>query len=351
MSFPPTEIDANGIQVITADNNGSVSIGPTGIVLKEGLLTPPLITGEIGYAGFSTTNPLGIQFISPINLNNQDIFSVNEITATTFVGSLSGNATSATSATTATSATYSLFNTFSYFTDFNSADSGDFTWNSSGAGTASIFNGTFDASLSSVGLSRSGLLNLNSTASPSTNLNIYYQSENATWCPKFLNQLVFGFIPLGNGSLTTVGTEAGNINQAFGIALGNSATDTQATSLLWRLSSASATIPTWQLVENNVVKETLTGDNLTGGLTNKWCRAIIQITNNGTQFYGVFTNLTDNVSYTTATYDLTSPNTFCQIYFHSGTQNNTAKQIAFDYCLASTNCLNINVSDDVSTSR
>lgn len=114
----PTQIDANGIQVITADGNGSVSIGPTGVVLKEGLITPPLITGEIGYAGFSTTNPNGIQFISSINLNNHDIFDVNEISATTFTGALSGNAatatyatsagsaTSATTATTATNATY-----------------------------------------------------------------------------------------------------------------------------------------------------------------------------------------------------------------------------------------------------
>jgi hypothetical protein len=75
----PTAIDANGIQVITADNNGSISIGPTGITLKEGLITPPLITGSIGYAGFSTTNPLGIQFLSTINLNNNNITNVGTL--------------------------------------------------------------------------------------------------------------------------------------------------------------------------------------------------------------------------------------------------------------------------------
>ena len=239
--------------------------------------------------------------------------------------------------------------THSYFTDFNSADGGDFTWNSSGAGSSSIFNGTFDATLATVGLQRSGLLNLNSSATSGNN--VYYQSANASWNAKNIKSITFGLIPLGNGSLTTVGTDAGNINQAFGIASGVSAGDTQATSIIWRISSGSASIPTWTLVENNVVKETLSGANLTGGLTNKWCRASIVFTNNGSNFYGVFTNLTDNVSYTTATFSTTTPNTFCSIYLHSGTANNTAKQIAFDYCLVENNCLDVGTSTNVSSSR
>lgn len=239
--------------------------------------------------------------------------------------------------------------THSYFTDFNSADGGDFTWSSIGAGSSSIFNGTFDATLATVGLKRSGLLVLNSSATSGNNS--YYQSANTSWNAKNIKSITFGLIPLGNGSLTTVGTDAGNINQAFGITLGVSIGDTQATSIIWRISSGSAGIPTWTLVENNVVKETLSGTNLTGGLTNKWCRASIVFTNNGSNFYGVFTNLTDNVSYTTATFSTTTPNTFCQIYLHTGTTNNTAKQIAFDYCLVENNCLDIGTSINVNSSR
>jgi hypothetical protein len=77
----PTQIDANGIQVITADRNSSISIGPTGVVLKSGFVTAPLYTGQIGYNGFSTNNPNGIQFSSPINLNSNNLLNASEITA------------------------------------------------------------------------------------------------------------------------------------------------------------------------------------------------------------------------------------------------------------------------------
>jgi hypothetical protein len=82
MSFQPepTLIDANGIQVVTADSNASISMGPTGIVIKEGLVTPPLITGQIGYAGFTTTNPNGIQFNSNLNMNANTILASDPIT-------------------------------------------------------------------------------------------------------------------------------------------------------------------------------------------------------------------------------------------------------------------------------
>jgi hypothetical protein len=82
MSFQPepTLIDANGIQVVTADSNASISMGPTGIVIKEGLVTGPLITGSIGYNGFTTTNPNGIQFNSNLNMNANTILASDPIT-------------------------------------------------------------------------------------------------------------------------------------------------------------------------------------------------------------------------------------------------------------------------------
>jgi hypothetical protein len=80
MASSPTIIDANGIQVITADENASISLGPTGIVIQEGLVTPPLITGQIGYGGFTTTNPNGIQFGSNLNINANTILGSDPIT-------------------------------------------------------------------------------------------------------------------------------------------------------------------------------------------------------------------------------------------------------------------------------
>jgi hypothetical protein len=80
MATNPTLIDANGIQVRTADQNASISIGPTGLVITEGLVTPPLITGQIGYNGFTTTNPNGIQFNSNLNMNANTILASDPVT-------------------------------------------------------------------------------------------------------------------------------------------------------------------------------------------------------------------------------------------------------------------------------
>ena len=237
------------------------------------------------------------------------------------------------------------------FDDFTAADGSAFNWNFTGAGAASFFNGTFDATYASVGNRRIGLLNLNTGATSGNNS--FAQASNSVYSPNNISSLTFGFIPLGNGSLSTAGTDAGNIYQAFGLAVGTSSTSAQAVATLWRISSGGAGIPTWTLVENNVIKETLSGANLTGGLTGKWCRASIFFTNNGANYYGVFTNLTDGVSYTTATYATTAGNItdLQQIYLHTGTANNTAKQIAFDYLDCNTNALPIGTTNLATTSR
>jgi hypothetical protein len=80
MSFPPTIIDANGIQVITADDNATISIGPTGLKIVTGLVSGPLFEGQLGYNGFSTTNPNGIQFQSKLNMNANEIVASDPIT-------------------------------------------------------------------------------------------------------------------------------------------------------------------------------------------------------------------------------------------------------------------------------
>jgi hypothetical protein len=80
MSAPPTIIDANGIQVITADDNATISIGPTGLKIVSGLVSGPLIEGQLGYNGFSTTNPNGIEFQSKLNMNANEIVASDPIT-------------------------------------------------------------------------------------------------------------------------------------------------------------------------------------------------------------------------------------------------------------------------------
>jgi hypothetical protein len=127
--------------------------------------------------------------------------------------------------------------------EFVSAGGSPFQWNFSGTGAGSFFSGTFDPTLANVGIKRLGLFTMNSQAIAGNNY--YVQSSNAVYCPYNVQSLTFGFIPLGNGSLSAVGTDVGNINQAFGLALGTSPTDTQTTSIMWRLSSNSAGIPSW----------------------------------------------------------------------------------------------------------
>ncbi len=171
--------------------------------------------------------------------------------------------------------------------------------------------------------------------------NIFYvAAANTQLRLETVGRVTYGFMPLGNGNLTTVGADAGNLVQSFGfrgVGLANSIDDDYATALLWRLSSSSAAIPTWQLVENNVVLATLSGANLTGGLTNKFCRASI-VFPTPTTFYGIFQNLSDNATFTTATFTATSPSNLQQMYLHSGTRNATAKVIAFDYIMFQIGC-------------
>jgi hypothetical protein len=68
-------------------------------------LTDGTVTATFGPTGLSTDNPSGLSVASNINLNNKNISNGNTITATSFVGALTGNATTATTATTAQNAT------------------------------------------------------------------------------------------------------------------------------------------------------------------------------------------------------------------------------------------------------
>lgn len=217
------------------------------------------------------------------------------------------------------------------------------------AGTSNMFAGTYSAGLSAVGNRRLGLIQIQSASSVGSCVMV--TSQSTIYQPSALQSITFGFIPLGNGTLASTGSDAGNIYQTFGLASGTSATGANANSIFWRLSSNSASIPTWTLVENNVVVSTLSGTNLVNGLTNKWCRATITFTNNGANYQGTFTNLTDNVSFSTAVLATTNPNFFYQMYMSSATDNATAKNIAFDYVSTQLNTQPIGLTNASTSSR
>jgi hypothetical protein len=69
----------NGVGCLSADLNQSVSIGPGGLQIRTGLLFGPDITGTIDVDGFTTTNPNGFQFNSPLDMNNNVIVSADPV--------------------------------------------------------------------------------------------------------------------------------------------------------------------------------------------------------------------------------------------------------------------------------
>jgi len=81
MSYVPTTSTNNGMGCISTDGNTSALFAETGIVLSGNLLTTP-ITATIGQSGISTTNPNGFNILNTLNLNSNNITNVGTITAT-----------------------------------------------------------------------------------------------------------------------------------------------------------------------------------------------------------------------------------------------------------------------------
>ncbi len=248
-----------------------------------------------------------------------------------------------------------------YFDDFTAlSESGPFFWDYTNASSRlAIFSGTYASAIRSVGVKRLGVLQLFTDGGLGAD-DTYAQQSVGSFTASNIKSIQFGFIPLGNGSLSALsGINVGEIRQGFGFATGGlNANDTQV-GIQWRLNSATATIPDWQLMEGTTVRATLTGTNLTGGLTNKWCRATIEILSS-TTYRGVFTNLTDGAVFTTSTFTINDTGSgltnelMGRIYFHNGQPNATSsRRIAFDYCLVQTNCqpLNVLVTPDENRTR
>jgi hypothetical protein len=209
----------------------------------------------------------------------------------------------------------------------------------SGSGNTTYFSGVFEPTILTGALYRRGFIQLFSgaTAGNSTqNLgDLMFSYAN-------ISKVSFGIMPHGNANLSTATTPAGFIVQQIGITSATSATGVQTSNtVMWRLSSSSATIPTWQFVINNVVQFTLTLAN--GDMTAKWCRAEINVVYGGAttaNVSGTWYNLTDGTSEATGTYvitqgvgfpnPLTTPNTV-GLVMGSQTSNAVAKYLGVDY--------------------
>jgi len=255
----PTAIDANGIQVITADNNGSISIGPTGITLKEGLITPPLITGSIGYAGFSTTNPLGIQFLSTINLNNNNITNVGTLTAANIVGPVNKK--------------------FFY----------DEQWGESNAenGLLMFRLGGSGASLSTQAaaeVDHYGIVRV-STATSNTNATWTMRSP-LLWSNIDYFEVVFRGWPIDTSN-----------NTSLSVGLLNSTTSLTSTSVILQYSTSVAPTNVWNIKANDVSVGSFTGTLATQNV-DVWLKLRIVNTNNTGSFNATLTRLDTNVSET-----------------------------------------------------
>ena len=206
-----------------------------------------------------------------------------------------------------------------------------------GTGSTTFYTGTIEPAILNGSLYRKGIVQLNSGGSGSSMMisDIMFSYAN-------VSKITFGLVPHGNQALSTATVAAGNIIQTFGLtsAATTAGTNTSNT-VMWRLSSASATIPSWQFVINNVVQFTLSITPT--DMTAKWCRVEINIVYGGASTATVSStwyNLTDGTSQTTGTYTitagtgfsnpLTTPNT-AGIQICSFTSNATNKYLGVDY--------------------
>ena len=225
----------------------------------------------------------------------------------------------------------------SYFEDFYYANSAStilgeilpFTQTGVG-GTSNIFGGVYDATIQTVAERRLGMVYMNST-NTSGDESILEADDSFRY--PMISSVAFGFIPLGTSDFTTTVGRVDSLQLIYGMGVINNPTGSfSQTGVYWR-NTTTASVVNWSLVEDNVIQETLTGTNLTGQLTGKWCRCKITFINNGANYYGEFWNLSDSAYYRTNTYTTNAPNaqTNLAIAINVGTTNATAKRLGLDY--------------------
>lgn len=207
-------------------------------------------------------------------------------------------------------------------------------FNETGTGSVNYYLGAFSAPLVAGAFGRAGILQMNSGGSGGNETMLL---TDTIYSISNIEQIVVGFIPLGQASFTGTPVPQGDILQHFGISAtaqqtGNATTN----SILWRLNSTTGTPPTWEFVINNVVQYT----SVLGDLTGKWCRATFDITEPTAGNYSVSTtlvNLTDGTTETTSVFPLVAgdfldfaPQTQ-GLLIVSGTDNGTNKFFGVDY--------------------
>jgi hypothetical protein len=248
--------------------------------------------------------------------------------------------------------TSSQSNNATIFEDFVSNPAGTTEFGSalfmseSGTGVSSVFSGIFKAALAVGSFGRRGVIQMNSGGG--TGDATFLKTPNI-FSINTLTKVEFGIVPNANNNLATASTAAGFIRQAVGITSATNLANTQTTdTILWRLSSASATIPTWVFVINNQVQFTITTDT---NATNNWVRCGFTITPNQPAntftVQGFWYNLTAGTLETSPVItcgagqpaplnafsaDIREANQF-GIYAACGTENTTNKYMGIDYIL------------------
>lgn len=79
MAYVPGVYKNNGVGCLSQNDNESVQLSEEGLILKTNLLTTPIIV-QVGTNGLSTTNPTGLEVISPLNMTGNNITNVDTIT-------------------------------------------------------------------------------------------------------------------------------------------------------------------------------------------------------------------------------------------------------------------------------
>ena len=250
----------------------------------------------------------------------------------------------------------------SYFEDFtggtlNGTMGTTMLYRFTGGGAVSVYEGaTLNANIQSGYNGRIGAIVMNSTA---VSGDACLMATEETFRLANVASITYGFNNCGNELPTTVanGTDFGNGDVYMGLTSevpNDDGSMSANTTIIWRYSAPSGTISNWTLVENNVVKETLTGTNLTGALANKWIRCSLYFINGGTQYYGIFNNLTNGAVYQTNTYTISgssSINTNVCSVMGVSTSNSTLKCLLMDYVLIEPNTLPIDDGLSQTTSR
>ena len=248
----------------------------------------------------------------------------------------------------------------SYFEDFTGGSGTTMgttmLYRFTGGGAVSVYEGaTLNANIQSGYNGRIGAIVMNSTNNAG---DACLMATEETFRLANVASITYGFNNCGNELPTTVanGVDFGNGDVYMGLTseVPNDDGSMINTTILWRYSAPSGTISNWTLVENNVVKETLTGTNLTGALANKWIRCSIIFLNGGTEYYGIFNNLTDGAVYQTTTYTISgssSINTNVCSVMGVSTSNSTLKSLLMDYVLIEPNTLPIDDGLSQTTSR